>query len=487
MNILLDTNILIPLEDTGRELTPELANVRRLCSLNNIILKTHPAQIDDIERDKDEARKRIVLSRIQQYPKLENPPLFDAMESATLSIVSANKNDEVDNKLLCAIYRNAAHLLVTEDKKIHAKAKHLGIEDRVHYLCQFQSFLEKYAPPATQPPLGIQICHLHELKIENPFFDSLREGYNGFNEWFSKCCRDGRRGWIVKTDDKILALCIWKLETNERVTTDNKILSGHSLKLCTFKVSSEWRGQKMGERILYTAFKKAHEEKLDWVYLTAYGHEQEMLISLCLEFGFEDVGIDIQGRDHVYCKDMRHVEYEETEYLTNLQFAVRHYPCFSKNAQVPKWLVPIQPRYHEMLFPDISSSRDMFPFIRDAPENYGAYANTIKKAYLCHAPVKKIKEGDLLYFYRSDDRKSIECVGIVEKSFRSSDKSEILANVSKRTVYSIADITELAKEETLVILFRHLQYFPGIDQSTLAQKGIKFPIQTIRKLTVTLP
>ncbi len=53
MNILLDTNIIIPLEDTGRILDASFAELRKLATEQQHCLYVHPLQIDDINRDKD--------------------------------------------------------------------------------------------------------------------------------------------------------------------------------------------------------------------------------------------------------------------------------------------------------------------------------------------------------------------------------------------------------------------------------------------------
>ena len=76
MNILLDTNIIIPLEDTSRILDISFAELRRLAVEQQHCLYVHPMQLADINRDKDQERKRIVLSRINQYSKIDNPPVL---------------------------------------------------------------------------------------------------------------------------------------------------------------------------------------------------------------------------------------------------------------------------------------------------------------------------------------------------------------------------------------------------------------------------
>ena len=75
MNILLDTNILIPLEDTRRILESSFAEMRKLSAEQQHCLYIHPMQIQDIKRDRNEMRKSIVISRLAQYPQIENPPI----------------------------------------------------------------------------------------------------------------------------------------------------------------------------------------------------------------------------------------------------------------------------------------------------------------------------------------------------------------------------------------------------------------------------
>lgn len=67
MNILLDTNIIIPLEDTNRVLDSSFAELRKLSTEQQHCLYIHPMQFDDINRDKNQERREIVLSRLKQY------------------------------------------------------------------------------------------------------------------------------------------------------------------------------------------------------------------------------------------------------------------------------------------------------------------------------------------------------------------------------------------------------------------------------------
>lgn len=155
------------------------------------------------------------------------------------------------------------------------------------------------------------------------------------------------------------------------------------------------------------------------------------------------------------------------------------YPHFFNNPQIQKFLVPIQPEFHDRLFPDCSGTqRRLIDFIQPSPEG-----NTIKKAYICNAPTKQIRKGDLLLFYRSMDRKEITSVGVVERVMRSKDSNKIAATVGNRTVYTITEIELLAKAEALVLIFRHMENLKNpVGASKLHEFKIKGQIQSIRKI-----
>ena len=122
MNILLDTNILIPLEDTGSPLSQELAELKLYSSELKYNLFYHRSQLEDIQRDKNEMRRTIVESRWNQYRELPSPPIPNDEEIQKLGWREIKANDRIDNHLLFALLRNSCHILVTNDEGIHTKA-----------------------------------------------------------------------------------------------------------------------------------------------------------------------------------------------------------------------------------------------------------------------------------------------------------------------------------------------------------------------------
>src|SRR3990172_1306499 len=143
MRILIDTNVLIELED-NKVIGAEYSELIKLISPKHRIL-IHPASMADIEHDKNEKRKAITKSKLGKYQILESPPVPD---SSFLSIVGeeVKVTDHIDNHILYSLYRNCVELLVTEDQAIHRKAIKLGLQDRVFTVSQArEQFLKLYS------------------------------------------------------------------------------------------------------------------------------------------------------------------------------------------------------------------------------------------------------------------------------------------------------------------------------------------------------
>ena len=107
LRFLLDTNVLIPLQDSYLILEANLANFVRLASVGEHQLLYHPAAVADFERDADSQRRVRNLQRIAQYPALDKSAPCPWNTSAT------SANDACDNEILYALECDAVHALVT--------------------------------------------------------------------------------------------------------------------------------------------------------------------------------------------------------------------------------------------------------------------------------------------------------------------------------------------------------------------------------------
>lgn len=469
MRFLLDTNILIPLEDSKIVLEPNLANFVRLASSNGHVLLYHPASERDIERDVNEERKRTTLTRLQRYERLENPPLCPWNTDTT------NENDAADNEILYALERGAVHGLVTEDRGIHRKAIARNMGDKIYYIQTAEDYLRRLSSVTPVSLPNIREVSLYQIDVNHAFFDSLREAYQPFNQWYDRAARAGRRAWIYGEDNEHpQALCIYDVQTNERITAEGRILTGRALKLCTFKVGESVRGQKIGELFLKAAFRYATDNGLTNIFITAKPGQQEFLVDLLHDFGFELAGVADNG-DEVYVKS-HPVTPPLQGALNAFEYSRIYFPHYQDDVAVKKFLVPIRPAYHNILFPDHGVWQgDLFG---GAGPTVG---NAIKLAYLCHAQQNTMTPGDLVLFYRSDDVKAVTSIGIVERFEISNDHEEIASIVRRRTVYNLDQIRLMAEKHTKVLLFRLIGHFPrNIPYTWMRnQRIVNGPIQSI--------
>lgn len=177
MKILIDTNILINLED-NKVIEKELSKFYNLAISNDCKILYHPNAIpNDIERDKDRERRNVILSKLEKYQKLENTakPTEDFLEK----IKDKKINDKIDNLQLFPLYKGYVDLFVTQDNGIHSKSAKFNIEDKVLTVKSILSILEKqFIIEIPQHPI-LQEHSIRDIEkhFNSLFFDSLRSDY----------------------------------------------------------------------------------------------------------------------------------------------------------------------------------------------------------------------------------------------------------------------------------------------------------------------
>lgn len=477
MHFLLDTNVLIPLQDSAIPLRDSLANFVRLATANKHVLVYHPASIEDIEEDKDEVRRGQTLQRLRQYTTLEHRP------ACPWNMPGTKRNDAVDNEILYALSLHAASALVTEDRQIHDKAKARGLLGRVFTIQTAEDLLLRLHETVSVRLPNIEEVPLYQLTpmLMSPFFDSLRESYE-FDQWFRRKSEDGCRAWVHwEAPAKLGGICIFQRQDDERIA-EGITLKGASLKLSTFKVGESCRGRKAGELFLKAAFKYATANRLQNIFIHGDEERHYFLFELLADFGFEPVGHHpaASRRDVVYLK--RHPVDPPAVMVPAFEYLRSYFPHFRQDPSVSAYIVPIRPQYHDILFPDFdgASTRQKRLFQQ---ENFAG--NAIKMAYLCKAQTKAMNPGDMLLFYRSGDEHALTSLGVVETYETLADAEAIVALVKRRTVYSLLEIEKMATGPTKVILFRFVRHLPRPLplKELLANKTLSGHPQSITKIS----
>ncbi|MEN4018224.1 MAG: hypothetical protein PQ975_06905 [Methanobacterium sp.] len=476
MRILIDTNIFIYREN--HEVISD--NLQKLLGVLNdseqkIII--HPESINEIKRDQDEDRKNIISSKIKTYSVLINPsnPVKD---NNFLDIVKkpSNEHDYVDNIILYSVYKNEVSFLLTEDKGIHKKAFNLGIEDRVLSIDDALKIFSYRRDPSHPPPIKKE--KVYNLDLEDTIFDSLKEEYDEFEEWWNKICRQGRDCFVYyEHDGSIGAALIYKVE-NEPIDAGEILPAKNRLKIATLKVSSV--GNKIGELFIRLSVEYSIINGLKEIYLTHFSQPSDYLVDLIEEYGFINVGKNKRGED-IFVKEL-FPNKNKLEKFNSVEISKYFYPTFYDGEATKKFIVPIIPMYHDRLFID----KDRQITLLECANELIAEGNTIKKAYLSHSQIKKMSPGDIVIFYHSRPNQRVTCLGVIEKVIADlNDPSEILEYVGKRTVYSKKEIDEFAQKPTTVILFTLSTYLPKpLKLNELIEQGIlRAAPQSIQEIT----
>lgn len=464
MKFLIDTNIFIPLEPTSAACVEESASaaarLARLAAEGRHQLYVHPLSLEDLDRDEDTARRRLRRLLFSKYPSLPAPPPVSAELQSVIGTAASGTNDWVDNHLLAALMADAVDYVVTEDRRLRNKASRLGLQLRVATLAEAISVVQDLFDVAPPPPPAVQGVKAHQLRTEDPIFNSFRADYPLFDSWLAKCKREHRDAWIIQVDPpRLAAVCIVKPERSGEFDLEGKLL-----KICSFKVADEYNGFRFGELLLKTVFAYAEKNRYDWLYMTVF-EKHGGLISLLEEFGFRATGRRGRDGDLMFAKPMKPAA-AEMDAMEPLEFNVRYGPSGIKFLGVPAFLVPIKPEYHRLLFPEAEVQLELRPGLHP-------FGNSIRKAYLCHAAIRSISPGAVLLFYRSTDTRGVTAVGIAEDTLVSKSPNQIARYVGKRTVYSFREIEKLCASPVLATLFRQVRLLKSpIPLNDLVANGV---------------
>ena len=182
-----------------------------------------------------------------------------------------------------------------------------------------------------------------DIKLEEPFFDSLREDYREFNQWYNKKIAKGEKAFAY-IEDEVKAFLYLK---KENIDDDDSpiVVDGENLpkkprvKIGTLKVNDKNKGQRLGEGAIGIALWHWQETGFDEVYLTVYEKHKE-LIKLLEKFGFVNIGKNEKG-ELVLVKNRNNLCMENP---------YRFFPFINGNFDFAK-LIPIYDDFHDQLFP----------------------------------------------------------------------------------------------------------------------------------------
>ncbi|HVE70862.1 MAG TPA: hypothetical protein VNI54_05795 [Thermoanaerobaculia bacterium] len=471
MKLLIDTNIVIPLEPTGRAdlhtNTAAAGALAQVAMAGGHQLYVHPAIADDIARDRNQERRELRSALLAKYLRLDHPPP-SANVDRVLGTPTRDSHDYVDHQLLAALHANAVDYLVTEDGDMSRKAKRLGIDQRVFTIAAATSLLRSLFDVSPPPPAAVTETRAYTLNRSDPIFASFRADYDGFDDWLERCQREQRQTWVVQMGDRHAALAIVKEEKNEA-----ELVGGKTLKICSLKVSDDFRGFRFGELVLKAVFSYAESNRYAGVFVTVLPKYEE-LVDLLSDFGFNDTGKKTALGELVLAKRFSPDAAVDDPLTYNTLFG----PSAILRDEQYAYMIPIQPRFSDFLFPETAEMQSLFP-------GRFAFGNGIRKAYLSNASIRVIEGGSTLFFYRSQRAQGVIAVGVLERCVVSSNPDVIAREVARRTVYTFAEMVDLAtRGEIIALLFRQARVLvPSITvRELIANRVLSGPPQSIQRV-----
>ncbi len=428
MKVLLDTNIIIHRE-ANRIIEHEIGQLFNWIDRLHYEKYVHPITVREIEKYQNKQIVDTFAIKLDSYNHIKYQIPFSTKVQIVSNEIDENENDINDSHLLNEVYEGRINLLISQDKKIHLKAKKLRISDKVF---KIQSFLEKVTsenPDLIQyNVLAVKQAEFGEVDLSDSFFDSFRKDYNEFDKWFKskfdKIC------YVCYSDNALTAFLYIKVEDeNENYTEITPTFDKKKrLKIGTLKVISN--GYKIGERFLKIVFDNAIQYKVDEIYVTIFDKrpEQGDLIEMLKQWGFVEHGIKTtkNGDELVFTRPFG------KKIPINIQKPKLTFPFFSRNTK--KYIIKIEPQYHTELFPDsINTKEDKTQYTENEP-----HRNRIGKVYISHSRDRYLKAGDIIIVYRMGETlpkkysSTVTSICIVENVINNFKDFEDFYNVCKR-------------------------------------------------------
>ena len=230
MRALLDTNIIIHRENK-RISNYSIGHLYRWLDKLKYDKLIHPYSIDEIKKYKDPEVQAAFDIKLDAYQTLKTIMTPSKEYLQKIRIAEKNKNDRVDDTLLYEVYLGRVDILITEDRKLLKKAACLGLNNKVVSINEFITKATEENPSMVEyKMLAVEKTYFGAVDVQNPFFDSFRADYIGFNEWFYKKCDE--EAYICKSDaGEILGFLYLKVETQNENYSDIRPVFSRKLRL----------------------------------------------------------------------------------------------------------------------------------------------------------------------------------------------------------------------------------------------------------------
>ncbi len=453
MRALLDTNIVIHRENT-KATNISIGQLFHWLDALHYEKVIHPYTVAELRKYSDESIQALYDAKLSAYVQMKSVATQTADFAKFLNDIPKTDNDVIDNQLLYEVYCGRVDILITEDRKMRLKAECLGLADKVFTINAFIAKAISDNPALIEyKALSVRKECFGNVDVSNSFFDTFREAYPGFENWFSKKCDE--EAYICQNDkgDMLGFLYLKTEDETENYSDITPIFKPmRRLKVGTFKVEAS--GFRLGERFIKIIFDNAIERRLNEIYVTLFMDRPELkaLYDLLLRWGFEEYGTKrTNGKDEIVL--IKRLGIYNDAYTPKQNFPNIKY-------QRQKFFLPIEAKYHTPLLPDSQlKTENEVDFLGEKPHKYA-----LQKVYISFSYKRNMNPGDFLVLYRkgiTPGRKGYESVvstiGVIDEvKYSFNSKEEFLKYCENRTVFTQEELESFwrtRKESLLVIKF----------------------------------
>lgn len=293
----------------------------------------------------------------------------------------------------------------------------------------------------------MEIRKFSSINLDDVFFDSLKEDYPEFIDWFARKSVGDEEAFVLFGEEgRLQGFLYMKKESDE---VDDEIIPvmepKKRLKVGTFKIDAH--DTRLGEKFIKKIMDRAIYEGFDEAYVTIFPKHNH-LIDLFKKYGFKDYGT--KKGELVLVKDF-------SVCTGDMLF---DYPLIQPQKH-RKFLLSIYPKFHTPLFSDSilkNEVRNAEDLVKDV-----SFSNSIHKVYICFMPnTANLRKGDLLAIYRTNDgmgvaryRSVVTSICQVEEVKTKGDFSSIDDYLNYCSTYSIFtkdDLRMWYRKESMVVI-----------------------------------
>ncbi|MDR2408722.1 MAG: hypothetical protein LBE13_11510 [Bacteroidales bacterium] len=368
---------------------------------------------------------------------------------SNLPNAGTSAEEQAADAMLFAVHIKAVDAFITEDGRTLANAAELGLGDRVVNTNRFISgALYKHPELIKYKSLAVKPMTFKDCDLSDQFFDSFKEDYEGFEDWFKK--KADSEVYVCKGDDSAyLGFLFLKFEDEKEDYSDiiPAFEPKRRLKVGTLKVESS--GFRLGERFIQIIFEHAQKYGVDEIYVTLFKEREEVqrLYELLKRWGFVDHGFKTHKDGRAEAVMVKSIEYDTGKTIQ------ANFPAVQYRKR--KLYLPILEKFHKRLIPDAERRDDLV-----ANE---ACRYALEKVYVTTATQNPVKNGDLLIVYRMGDidpkhySSIVTAVGVVKEIRTSFDnKEDFMRECQNRSVFTTEELELLWQNKRTLGVVRFL-------------------------------